>query len=66
VLKVVLKSKDVGFGGKIISIGAPEGINVISRFAEDVESGDIDFNVSKGDVVFTGYTIAIVFGLPIS
>jgi hypothetical protein len=49
----VLKSKDVGFGGKIISIGAPEGIDVISRFAEDVESGDIDFNVSKGDVVFT-------------
>jgi hypothetical protein len=49
----VLKSKDVGFGGKILSIGTPDGIDAISRFADEVESGDIDVSIIKGDVVFT-------------
>jgi hypothetical protein len=49
----VLNSKDVGFKGRIISIGAPDGIDVISRFADEVESGDIEISTKQGDVVFT-------------
>jgi hypothetical protein len=48
----VLKSKDIDFKGRIISIGAPDGIDVISRFSEEVESGDIEIAVEQGDVVF--------------
>jgi hypothetical protein len=48
----VLKSKDIDFKGRIISIGAPDGIDVISRFAEEVESGDIEIAVEQGAVVF--------------
>jgi hypothetical protein len=30
----------------------PDGIDVISRFAEEVESGDIEIAVEQGDVIF--------------
>jgi hypothetical protein len=31
----------------------PDEIDTVSRFSDEVESGDIQINVEKGDVIFT-------------
>ena len=49
----VLKSKDIGFKGEVLSTGIPDEIDVVSRFSDEVESKDIQISVNQGDVVFT-------------
>jgi hypothetical protein len=45
--------KDIGFKGGILSTEMPDEIDTVSRFSDEVESGDIQINVEKGDVIFT-------------
>jgi hypothetical protein len=46
-----VRSEDIGFKGGVLSTGMPDEIDTVSRFSDEVESGDIQINVEKGDVV---------------
>ena len=48
-----VESEDIGFKGGVLSTDIPDEIDTVSRFSDEVESGDIQINVEKGDVVFT-------------
>jgi hypothetical protein len=39
----------------------PDEIDTVSRFSDEVESGDIQINVEKGDVIFTKNLISSLF-----